>query len=130
MADAGVTDVAMEVSSQALALGRVRGTDFNVAVFTNLTADHLDYHETIDNYKHAKSLLFSQLGNRYADELKAAVLNIDDPVSAELMQATAAPVITYGLSDKADVRGKNLRQTPSGTFFYVRNWRSIDRPRS
>ncbi|GAJ99646.1 LOW QUALITY PROTEIN: UDP-N-acetylmuramoylalanyl-D-glutamate-2,6-diaminopimelate ligase [Geomicrobium sp. JCM 19055] len=127
MADAGVTDVAMEVSSQALALGRVRGTDFNVAVFTNLTADHLDYHETIDNYKHAKSLLFSQLGNRYADELKAAVLNIDDPVSAELMQATAAPVITYGLSDKADVRGKNLRQTPSGTFFYVRNWRqSID----
>ena len=53
----------MEVSSHALQLGRVWGIDYNVAVFTNLTHEHLDLHKTMENYAHAKSLLFSQLGN-------------------------------------------------------------------
>ena len=55
----------MEVSSHALDLGRVHGCDYDVAVFTNLTQDHLDYHKTMDEYKRAKSLLFAQLGNTF-----------------------------------------------------------------
>jgi UDP-N-acetylmuramoyl-L-alanyl-D-glutamate--2,6-diaminopimelate ligase len=57
----------MEVSSHALHLGRVRGCDFNIAVFTNLTQDHLDYHETMEAYRNAKGLLFAQLGNTYCN---------------------------------------------------------------
>ncbi|MFB4158607.1 UDP-N-acetylmuramoyl-L-alanyl-D-glutamate--2,6-diaminopimelate ligase [Geomicrobium sp. JSM 1781026] len=117
MRDADVQHVAMEVSSQALALGRVRGTDFNIAVYTNLTADHLDYHETMENYKQSKGLLFSQLGNAYTDERKAAVINIDDEHSDYMTSITSAPIITYGLSEGADVRGTDLHAGPGGTYF-------------
>ncbi len=65
MVEADVDMAVMEVSSHALDLGRVHGCDFNVAVFTNLTQDHLDYHQTMDEYLHAKSLLFAQLGNTF-----------------------------------------------------------------
>ncbi len=60
----------MEVSSHALDLGRVHGCDFDVAVFTNLSQDHLDYHKDMNDYLHAKSLLFAQLGNTYAQGQK------------------------------------------------------------
>ena len=98
MADRGIEAVSMEVSSHALDQGRVWGCDFDVAVFTNLSQDHLDYHKTMEEYKKAKSLLFSQLGNKYEEKSrKFAILNADDPVSAELNRLTAAHVITYGI---------------------------------
>src|SRR3954452_9295489 len=65
MVEAGVDIAVMEVSSHALDLGRVHGCDYDVAVFTNLSQDHLDYHKTMDEYKRAKSLLFAQLGNTF-----------------------------------------------------------------
>ncbi|QQK80613.1 UDP-N-acetylmuramoyl-L-alanyl-D-glutamate--2,6-diaminopimelate ligase [Salicibibacter cibi] len=117
MKETGVTDVTMEVSSHALSLGRVRGTTFNIAVFTNLSVEHLDYHETMDDYKQAKGLLFSQLGNAYDQDLKVAIVNNDDPYARYMMDVTAAPVLTYGLRDGVDVRARDLHARPTGTFF-------------
>ncbi|HJF68136.1 MAG TPA: Mur ligase domain-containing protein, partial [Staphylococcus kloosii] len=67
----------LEVSSHGLSLGRLRGVEFDVAVFTNLTQDHLDFHGTMEAYGHAKSLLFSQLGQDYRKD-KFVILNADD----------------------------------------------------
>ncbi|RYL92870.1 UDP-N-acetylmuramoyl-L-alanyl-D-glutamate--2,6-diaminopimelate ligase [Sporolactobacillus sp. THM19-2] len=115
----GAASVVMETSSNALYDGRVRGCDFNVAIFTNLTEDHLDLHGSMKDYMYAKSLLFSQLGNHYSEdgEIKAAVLNVDDKVSNVYKQMTAAPVITYGIDHEADFRATSIRITPSGTSF-------------
>lgn len=110
-----VDTAVMEVSSHALHHGRVRGCDFDIAVFTNLTPDHLDYHETMEKYFFAKSLLFSQLGNTY--EGKTAVINIDDLSGARLAQLTTADVITYGIRKACDVRAKEIKSTPEGTSF-------------
>ncbi|MBT2697731.1 UDP-N-acetylmuramoyl-L-alanyl-D-glutamate--2,6-diaminopimelate ligase [Bacillus sp. ISL-40] len=118
MVEAGVTTAVMEVSSHALDLGRVHGCDYDVAVFTNLTQDHLDYHKTMDEYKRAKSLLFAQLGNTFDHHKpKFAVLNADDPASDMYSRSTAAHVITYGIDNKADIQAKNIQMTSSGTHF-------------
>jgi len=108
----------MEVSSHALHQGRVWGTDFNIAVFTNLTQDHLDYHKTMDEYKRAKSLLFSQLGNTYNDfSGKFAVLNSDEEASELFAQSTAAHVISYGIHGNADIRATNIEVNGNGSSF-------------
>lgn len=118
MVDAGVNTAVMEVSSHALDLGRVHGCDYNVAVFTNLTQDHLDYHETMEEYKRAKSLLFAQLGNTFdLNKPKYAVLNADDDASEMYSRSTAAHVVTYGIEQKADLKAKNIQMTPKGTVF-------------
>ncbi|MFL6517095.1 MAG: UDP-N-acetylmuramoyl-L-alanyl-D-glutamate--2,6-diaminopimelate ligase, partial [Bacillus sp. (in: firmicutes)] len=118
MVEAGVDTAIMEVSSHALDLGRVHGCDYDVAVFTNLTQDHLDYHKTMDEYKRAKSLLFAQLGNTFDHHKpKFAVLNADDPASDMYSRSTAAHVITYGIDNKADIQAKNIQMTSSGTHF-------------
>lgn len=116
----------MEVSSHALDLGRVKGTRFRTALFTNLTQDHLDYHKTMEQYQAAKGLFFSRLGNVYnADPAKRsyAVLNADDPASEVFAKLTAAETITYGLSEKADVRAADIRITAKGTFFSLITFR-------
>ncbi|OLO40793.1 UDP-N-acetylmuramoyl-L-alanyl-D-glutamate--2,6-diaminopimelate ligase [Alkalihalophilus pseudofirmus] len=118
MVDNKVDTAIMEVSSHALHLGRVRGCDFNIAVFTNLTPDHLDYHETMEAYKYAKGLLFSQLGNTYDQSTsKIAILNEDDPASEEYKKMTAVQVLTYGINDTSDVQAKNIKMTAAGTTF-------------
>ncbi|MBM7701770.1 UDP-N-acetylmuramoyl-L-alanyl-D-glutamate--2,6-diaminopimelate ligase [Metabacillus iocasae] len=112
-------DVAMmEVSSHALDLGRVHGCDFDVAVFTNLTQDHLDYHKTMDDYRRAKGLLFAQLGNAYNhSKPKFAILNVDDEATSEYIRSTAATVITYGIDKECDIRATNIQMTSAGTTF-------------
>lgn len=118
MADEGVEAAVMEVSSHALDLGRVHGTEFDVAVFTNLSQDHLDYHHTMEEYKHAKGLLFSQLGNTFeTNKPKFAVLNVDDPASDSFMRGTSAHIITYGIDQKADISAKDITMTSKGTAF-------------
>ncbi|WP_033829308.1 UDP-N-acetylmuramoyl-L-alanyl-D-glutamate--2,6-diaminopimelate ligase [Bacillus andreraoultii] len=120
MSDEHVEVVSMEVSSHALAQGRVWGSDFDVAVFTNLTQDHLDYHKTMEEYKKAKGLLFSQLGNTYrSDRPKFAVLNVDDAATEEYKRVTSAHIITYGINGECDVRAKNLKFTSTGTSFQL-----------
>lgn len=126
MAQTGAQFCVMEVSSHALEQGRVKGTDFRTAVFTNLTQDHLDYHNSVDEYRNAKGLFFSRLGNAFAKDPKQrkyAVLNADDKASVEFAKLTAAEVITYGLHDKADVRASNIAITAKGTTFHVDTFR-------
>jgi UDP-N-acetylmuramoyl-L-alanyl-D-glutamate--2,6-diaminopimelate ligase len=122
MRDVGSDYCVMEVSSHAIAMGRVRGSSFRTALFTNLTQDHLDYHQTMDNYRHAKGLFFTGLGNSYSpntDERKYAVLNADDPVSEQYAAATAAEVITFGIDNKADVKASDITITATGTRFWL-----------
>ncbi|ADC48209.1 UDP-N-acetylmuramoylalanyl-D-glutamate--2,6-diaminopimelate ligase [Alkalihalophilus pseudofirmus OF4] len=119
MVDADVETALMEVSSHALHLGRVRGCDFDIAVFTNLTPDHLDYHETMEAYLFAKGLLFAQLGNRFT-EGKVAVLNRDDEAADELLKMTTVDVLTYGVENKADIMAEDIEITARGTTFTLK----------
>ncbi|WP_456275006.1 UDP-N-acetylmuramoyl-L-alanyl-D-glutamate--2,6-diaminopimelate ligase [Bacillus sp. AK031] len=114
----GVKQAIMEVSSHALYQGRVHGCDFDVAVFTNITQDHLDYHRTMEEYKSAKSLLFSQLGNSYdSKRSKVAIINRDDPSAEFFIRSTAAHVVTYGLSTLADFCAEDIELRPNGSSF-------------
>ncbi|MEE3893832.1 UDP-N-acetylmuramoyl-L-alanyl-D-glutamate--2,6-diaminopimelate ligase [Priestia megaterium] len=118
MVEENVEVAMMEVSSHALDLGRVHGCDFDVAVFSNLTQDHLDYHHTMEDYRRAKGLLFAQLGNAYNhNRPKFAVLNADDAATEEYIKNTAATVITYGIDRDSDIRATNIQITNSGTTF-------------
>lgn len=114
-----VTTAVMEVSSHALDMGRVRGCDYDIAVFTNLTQDHLDYHKTMEEYARAKGLLFAQLGNSINyEQPKFAVLNNDDPVSEMYKKLTAgAHILTYGIDSGSDVRATNISMSAQGTSF-------------
>ncbi|GIP18856.1 UDP-N-acetylmuramoyl-L-alanyl-D-glutamate--2,6-diaminopimelate ligase [Paenibacillus montaniterrae] len=116
MLQAKVEYTVMEVSSHALDRGRVHGCQFKTAVFTNLTQDHLDYHQTMEAYGQAKGLLFSQLGNDYGNA-RFAVLNADDPWSSTYEKMTSAQVITYGLSEQAQVRAADISIRADGTSF-------------
>lgn len=125
MVDEQVETAIMEVSSHALDLKRVYGCEFDIAIFTNLTQDHLDYHTSMEDYLRAKSLLFSQLGNDYSSKKKYAILNKDDSHSELLEKSTAHHVITYGCVNAAMVRATNIElklhetkftmHTPRGT---------------
>jgi UDP-N-acetylmuramoyl-L-alanyl-D-glutamate--2,6-diaminopimelate ligase len=112
----GATDVVMEVSSHALAQQRVFGIPFDVAIFTNLTRDHLDYHHTMDEYFGAKKVLFEGCGT---EPPRVAVINIDDDHGLKLTQFSrkkGSDVLTYGLS-KGDFCAAKLDITPTGTRF-------------
>ena len=118
MVDADVETTVMEVSSHALHIGRIHGCQYDVTVFTNLTQDHLDYHKTMDAYRAAKSLLFSQLGNSYdINRPKYAILNIDDDATAEYIVASQGIVITYGIDNDADIMARDIKTSSSGTKF-------------
>src|SRR5690606_10028717 len=106
----------MEVSSHALVQGRVDGCDFDVAVFTNLSQDHLDYHKTMEEYKKAKGLLFTKLGNTYTKP-KFAVINADDPAGEQYITDTSADVVTYGIDHSADFTAENIVMDSNGTSF-------------
>ncbi|GAB4072359.1 UDP-N-acetylmuramoyl-L-alanyl-D-glutamate--2,6-diaminopimelate ligase [Barrientosiimonas marina] len=109
MVDEHVETAIMEVSSHALDMGRVHGCDFDIAVFTNLSQDHLDYHHDMNDYLHAKSLLFAQLGNTYnSNQKKFAVINEDDAHSGFLKKSTAQHILTYGCGVDAQVRADNI----------------------
>lgn len=108
----------MEVSSHALDLGRVHGCDFNLAIFTNLSQDHLDYHKNMEAYFQAKSLLFSQLGNTYnIDEQKHAIINVDDAYAEKLKRVTAQHILTYGIENEADVYATNIHFSNGQTSY-------------
>ena len=108
----------MEVSSHALDLGRVYGCDYDIAIFTNLSQDHLDYHKDMEDYLRAKSLLFSQLGNSYGEgKGKFAILNADDSSFLLLKKSTAQKVITYGCEKEAQFKADDIVLTAAGTEF-------------
>src|SRR5690625_309433 len=118
MVDQSVDVAIMEVSSHALDLGRVAGCNFDVAIYTNLSQDHLDYHETMEEYLQAKMLLFSQLGNSYAQaQPKYAILNYDDPYFDKVKKSTTQTVVSYGLTDEAMIYASNIQLQPNYTYF-------------
>lgn len=108
----GARAIVMEVSSHALALDRVRGFRFASAVFTNLTQDHLDFHQTMHEYANAKAELFRML-----DPDAVAIVNADDEASALMERDTKARVVRYGIQAGADVRGDRIRFGLTGTEF-------------
>jgi UDP-N-acetylmuramoyl-L-alanyl-D-glutamate--2,6-diaminopimelate ligase len=122
MAGAGCKAAVMEVSSHALAQERTRGLEWDVAVFTNLTQDHLDFHETMANYFEAKARLFTGLKNQPNKKEASAVINIDDRYGEQLVNRLKddhLPVITYGMSARADFRASNYRTEFGGTSFQL-----------
>ncbi|MGM0426420.1 MAG: UDP-N-acetylmuramoyl-L-alanyl-D-glutamate--2,6-diaminopimelate ligase [Thermodesulfobacteriota bacterium] len=114
MADENVTHVIMEVSSHALDQGRTRECPFRVAVFTNISRDHLDYHQSMDAYFEAKARLFRHLGQKNGATPSTAVINMDDPMGKILKGLTDAPVLTYGSCQSAEVRADNLTLSREG----------------
>ena len=102
MKNAGCDYVVMEVSSHALVLNRVAGCEYDCAVLTNITQDHLDFHKTIENYRDAKSLLFESLANG-TKENKNAVFNMDDASSEIIKARTKVNCLTYGKGHDNDI---------------------------
>ena len=102
MKNAGCDYVVMEVSSHALVLNRVAGCEYDCAVLTNITQDHLDFHKTIENYRDAKSLLFEGLANG-TKENKNAVFNMDDASSEIIKARTKVNCLTYGKGHDNDI---------------------------
>lgn len=117
MADRGMKAAVMEVSSHALVLSRVDTVTYDVAVFTNLTQDHLDFHQDFEAYFQAKALLFRRLGPNPKLGPKAAVLNYDDPYSERLRALCQVPVLTYGLAEGADIRARMVQLGSRGVQF-------------
>jgi len=114
----GVSESVMEVSSHALAQQRVFAIPFDVAVFTNLTRDHLDYHHTMDEYFRAKQILFEGCGT---EPPRAAVLNVDDEYGRQLLalaKKKSSVAYSYSLTS-GDFRAESIEITPRGTRFRI-----------
>ena len=109
MRDAGCTHVVMEVSSHAITLERIGGTYFDIAAFTNLTEDHLDFHKTMDAYCDAKADLFRRC--------RKAVVNVDDSYSGRILEAAACPVLTTSVKGASDLSAKELELLSEGIRF-------------
>ena len=106
--------VVMEVSSHALDLYRVEYIDFNVAIFTNLTQDHLDYHSNMQEYRSTKIKLFDMIP---PGKKNFVAVNADDAYARDFIRAAHAPVYTYGLSDNSDIKAKNVKIDLKGSKF-------------
>ncbi|HVX65082.1 MAG TPA: UDP-N-acetylmuramoyl-L-alanyl-D-glutamate--2,6-diaminopimelate ligase [Bryobacteraceae bacterium] len=113
---AGGTHATMEVSSHALALGRVYGIGFRTAVFTNLTRDHLDFHHTMDEYFEAKRMLFDGAG---APPPPFAVVNHDDAYGRKLRPAGGEGVFSYGIEEGATIRATAIQSGFDGLHFEI-----------
>lgn len=118
MIDLNVNCCVMEVTSQGLDMGRIKGCNFRTAILTNLTQDHLDYHGTFDEYKKTKGLLFSGLGNAFnSRNKKYAILNADDPNFEYFYRITSAEIITYGMNNPSDISAKDINISSKGIRF-------------
>src|SRR3954453_624595 len=121
IANAGCKAAAMEVSSHALAQDRIHGLEWDVAVFTNLTQDHLDFHGTMENYFEVKAKLFHRLADQTKKRKPVAVVNMDDPYGQKLVAEInrKLTVVTYGMGVQADFRASNYRMEFGGTSFQL-----------
>ena len=109
MRDAGCTHVVMEVSSHALTLDRVGGMHFDVAAFTNLTEDHLDFHKTMEAYCDAKAMLFERCSK--------AVINVDDGYAHRMLDKAKCPVVTASVRGRGNLNAKDLELHAEGIRF-------------
>ena len=113
MADVGTEYVVMEVSSHSLSLSRVYGIEYEVATFTNLTQDHLDFHITMENYFDAKKILFNMCNK--------AVINADDEWGAKLLDAISCLKFSYSIDSASDFKAENVRISARGILFDLIN---------
>ena len=116
----GATEMVMEVSSHALEQGRVWGIGYDVAVFTNLTRDHLDYHKTMENYFDAKAMLFRGCGT---PEPRVSIINVDDEFGRKLVESSpraGSKVIRYGIRRNGDCLAEDIEYSATGTKFRLR----------
>lgn len=120
MKESGAEYVVMEVSSHALDLSRVRGCQFDVGVFTNLTRDHLDFHKTMKNYMLAKAKLF--------EHSLTGAINTDDEYGKQIYELhKSGAILTYGLENGCDVCAKDIKITPRGVNFTI-TYKETDYP--
>jgi len=118
MVEEKVSACVMEVSSHALVLHRVDGCEFDLAVFTNLTQDHLDFHKDMQEYLKAKEILFRKLTEPGIKKPKYAVINADDPYAESFIKAASGvEVLTYGINSDADVRAVDVRVSARGVSY-------------
>lgn len=117
MAERGMEYAVMEVSSHAVALKRTLGTEYDVAVFTNLSRDHLDFHADFDDYAAAKASLFASLDPDGTKPRKAAVINMDDPRAPVMYDKSSVPVIGYGIEQATDLTATNVVVRPEGVSY-------------
>lgn len=121
MADNGCRAVAMEVSSHGLAQHRTYGVQFDVAIFTNLTQDHLDYHGDMAGYFTAKKKLFTQTATRGGSRKSTLVINLDDKYGKQLVEAfrdvNDVQIVTYGMGFGCDFKATDVRSSTDGTEF-------------
>lgn len=117
----GCRSAVMEVTSHGLEQGRVQHINFDVAIFTNLTVDHLDYHHTMDNYCLAKNKLFRTLQSQQSKKpyVKTAVVNVDSPWVDRIIEGYHGNTLTYAIDNQADLRATEIHMTSSGTQFQL-----------
>jgi len=121
MVESDIEYAVLEVSSHALALNRVAGCEFDVAVFTNMTQDHLDFHQTFEKYFAAKATLFQSLSNPDNKKInKTAVINIDDQAGRQLIKQVTYPVISYAINDAAAVTAVDVDVAATGSSFSIK----------
>lgn len=113
----GCKSAVMEVSSHALDQNRVEHIDFDISIFTNLTLEHLDYHETMDAYAAAKAKLFADIGN--SKKKKIGIANQDSPWMEKIVSGSPFSVWTYGIESQADIQAKNICLFSDHTIFDV-----------
>src|SRR5512135_2207910 len=116
--DEGFTAVVMEVSSHALELRRVGGVAFDVAVFTNISQDHLNFHPDMHHYLRAKGRLFEELGS--GGKKGTAVVNKDDPAAPHVIAVNRGALLTFGVETPADISAHDVHSGLSGTRFVAR----------
>jgi len=120
MVCAGIDVAVLEVSSHALALDRVAGCEFDIVVFTNLTQDHLDFHQTMKSYFDSKLRLFTDyVDGGQKTGPKRALINMDDPWAPLILQQCAIPIWTFGLHAQADIHAEAIQLGMDGTKFMV-----------
>lgn len=119
----GSAAAVMEVTSHALDQNRVDEINFDTAVFTNLSVDHLDYHKTMENYFAAKLKLFTNLSKQPPKKChpypKTAVINVDSPWADKILNSCKANILTYGIDHPANIRAEEIKLTSCGTLFTV-----------
>ncbi|RKY00540.1 MAG: UDP-N-acetylmuramoyl-L-alanyl-D-glutamate--2,6-diaminopimelate ligase [Spirochaetes bacterium] len=114
MLNEGITHVVMEVSSHALHQDRVLGCHFDVAIFTNLTAEHLDYHKDEEEYFKSKAKLFLNYMNGNKKKKKLAIINCDDPKGREILEMIKVDALKYGLNFKEDIFFSDIKLSIDG----------------
>ena len=115
-----VNYVVMEVSSHALAENRIAGIEFDTAIFTNLTQDHLDFHKTMENYLNAKTKLFDAVSRSGKKTGKSAIVNVDDDAGEEILNHSNCNRITYSIRNKSSLRAVDVDVRADGTRFKIR----------